>query len=58
MMFYRCILCGTVVSQWDIRERHGCPRCGQARVRMTNLSLREKVVQLVKHPKFWRWHAL
>ncbi len=56
MPFYRCILCGTVVSVWDIREHHGCPKCKNSRVRPSELSLWEKIVQICKHPAVWRWN--
>jgi DNA-directed RNA polymerase subunit RPC12/RpoP len=55
LLFYRCVLCGTVVSQWDIDKHHGCANCGNVRVRPTDLSLWEKVVQIVKHPAVWKW---
>lgn len=53
--FYRCVLCGTVVSQWDIDEHRGCRKCGNSRIRPSNLSLWEKIVQILKHPKIWTW---
>jgi len=53
--FYRCVLCTTVVSPWDIKEKGRCPKCGQVRIRPTNLSLIEKLVQIIKHPKLWEW---
>jgi rubrerythrin len=53
--FYRCIMCGTVVSIWDIHESHGCPKCACPRIRPSNLSLWEKIVQIIKHPKIWQW---
>ena len=55
VLFYRCELCKTVVSPWDIRQHFSCPKCGQVRVRQTNLSLWEKLVQIAKHPKVWEW---
>lgn len=55
MLFYRCELCKGIVSSWDIKEIKGCPKCGQARVRPSNLSFIEKVVQIFKHPKVWEW---
>lgn len=55
--FYRCKMCGTVVSDWDIyREPHGCPKCGCTKMLVTNLSFIEKLIQVVKHPKVWRWN--
>lgn len=54
-MFYRCLLCTSVISPWDIRERHGCPKCAGTKMRPSNLSLWEKLVQLAKHPAIWKW---
>lgn len=53
--FYRCRLCHGVVSKWDIKTHHGCPKCGHSRIQPTNLSFIEKLVQLVKRPDFWNW---
>ena len=54
--FYRCILCGKVVSMWDINfPPHACPNCGNARIRPSNLSWWETLVQIWKHPKVWTW---
>ena len=55
MPFYRCVACGAVVSLWDITESHGCPKCACNRIRPSNLSLWEMLVQFFKHPKVWRW---
>ncbi len=55
LLFYRCVLCSSVVSKWDIQDHAGCPKCGNVRVHPTELSLLEKVVQIVKHPAVWRW---
>ena len=54
-LFYRCILCGNVVSKWDIQDHHGCKKCGNARIRPSDLSLWEKFVQILKHPRIWAW---
>jgi hypothetical protein len=55
--FYRCTLCRGVISLWDVyTEPHTCPKCGGARMSPTNLSLWEKIVQVIKHPKLWRWN--
>lgn len=55
--FFRCTLCTGIVSVWDIYEEpHGCPNCGAARVSPTNLSTWEKIVQIMKHPKWWTWN--
>ena len=56
MQFYRCILCGHVVSVWDIKAHHGCPKCKNPRIKPSELSFWEKIVELVKHPQFWKWH--
>lgn len=55
LLFYRCCLCGTVVSKWDIKEHKGCQKCGHAKMRPSNLSFWEKLVQVFKHPKIWEW---
>jgi DNA-directed RNA polymerase subunit RPC12/RpoP len=52
--FYRCTMCRSVVSVWDI-EQGGCGHCGSKRVLLANLSLWEKLVQIFKHPKVWQW---
>lgn len=57
VMFYRCNLCGGVVSKWDIKEHKGCPKCANPRIKPSNLSLWEKIVQIVKHPKVWTWNT-
>ena len=54
--FFRCTLCMGVVSLWDIHlPPHVCRKCGGARICPTNLTFIEKVVQLVKHPTWWKW---
>lgn len=56
LLFYRCVLCNNVVSAWDIyQEPHCCTKCGGTRIKPSNLSLWEVFVQIIKHPKFWRW---
>ena len=55
LLFYRCILCGAVVSVWDVRENQGCRKCGNTRIRPSDLSVWEKLVQIARHPKIWRW---
>jgi DNA-directed RNA polymerase subunit RPC12/RpoP len=55
MPFYRCILCGHVVSLWDIKKVNGCPKCGNTRIRPSDLSFTEKIVQICKHPAVWKW---
>lgn len=55
LQFYRCELCHGVVSRWDINTG-GCQKCAGVRIRPTNLSLLEKLVQIVRHPKVWAWH--
>jgi len=52
--FYRCQLCGAVVSVWDIRDG-GCPKCDGVRIMPTKLSLWEFLTQLWKHPAVWNW---
>jgi len=53
--FYRCWLCKSIVSQWDIREHGGCRKCGNRKVSPSNLSWFEMIVQIIKHPKVWQW---
>jgi len=53
--FYRCTLCTAVVSVWDIQEHKGCPKCKCARIRPSELSFWEMLVQILKHPKLWEW---
>lgn len=55
LLFYRCVLCHSVVSKWDIDEHHGCRKCGSPRIRPSDLSLWEKLVQIVQHPAIWKW---
>ena len=57
LQFYRCVLCCTPVSPWDIKEHHGCSKCGGSKVSPSNLSRWEKIVQVVKHPKVWAWNG-
>lgn len=54
--FYRCMTCGGIVNVWDIKTG-GCIKCGGTRIRPSNLTLWEKIVQIIKHPKIWRWSA-
>ncbi len=54
LMFYRCE-CGGPVSVWNIQQHHGCPKCGGNKLRPTNLTFVEKIAQVLKHPKVWRW---
>lgn len=54
-LFYRCYLCTGVVSKWDIGEHFACPKCGHAKISPTNLTISEKIVQVVKHPAIWAW---
>jgi rubrerythrin len=53
--FYRCMLCTHVVSPWDLQDHHGCPKCAGTKVKPTNLSLFEKIGQLLRHPRIWTW---
>lgn len=47
--FFRCIECGGVVNDWDVADGK-CPKCGGHKIKYTNLSFFEEIVQLVKHP--------
>lgn len=54
LVFYRCVLCTRVVNKWQVESGEGC-KCGGMKVKPTNLTWLEKLVQLVKHPKVWQW---
>lgn len=54
--FYRCVSCNNVVSRWDINKLHGCPVCEANKMRKSALSFTEKIVQIFRHPKVWRWN--
>ena len=58
LVFYRCQLCRKVVSPWDLESKRGCPTCGHARVSPTNMSISEKVSQIIKHPALWKWSEM
>ena len=53
--FYRCRTCHRVVNVWDLKKHNACPYCGGAHFQYTNLTMWEKVKEVVKHPKFWEW---
>lgn len=55
LQFYRCMLCNRIVTVWDIRERQGCRHCGNRKLKPTDLTMIEKLVQILKHPAVWRW---
>ena len=57
LCFYRCVLCGSVVSPWDIKEHKGCKKCGGTKIKPTNVSLIEKIVQIFLHPLVWKWEG-
>lgn len=57
LLFYRCMLCQHPVSTWDIRDG-GCPKCKGRKIVPTNLTLLEKIKQIIKHPKVWTWNDL
>ena len=52
--FYRCMSCSKVVNVWQVRSGDGCV-CGERKCKPTNLTLWEKLVQIVKHPLVWKW---
>lgn len=54
--FYRCVSCNRVVSRWDINKLHCCPVCKGNKMRKSELTFTEKVSQIWKHPKVWRWN--
>jgi len=49
-MFYRCHLCHSVLSPWDLKQT-SCPVCGGSKVSPTNLTIWEKIVQIAKNLK-------
>ena len=53
--FYGCSHCNSVVSPWDIKEHHGCAKCGGTKIAAIDLTLWRKLVQIIKHPKIWDW---
>lgn len=53
--FFRCTMCGCVVSQWDIKKHHGCKRCANPKIKPTELGFFEKLVQIFLHPMIWKW---
>jgi RNA polymerase subunit RPABC4/transcription elongation factor Spt4 len=55
LTFYRCVLCHRVVNLFDLREHKACPHCGHGKMSPTNLTLWEKIVQIIKHPRVWEW---
>ena len=58
LTFYRCCLCKRIVSMWDLKEHHACANCGHARVQPCNLTIIEKLRQVLKHPKVWKWNEV
>lgn len=55
LAFFRCRLCGSVVSPWDLEKHHACAKCGKKEITPTSLGFWEKVVQIIKHPMVWKW---
>lgn len=55
LQFYRCVLCGTPVSVWNIKDGTGCPKCGNRRIKSTNLTIKEMIREIIRHPKVWEW---
>jgi len=53
--FYRCMVCATVNSPWELKKLGSCRKCGATKVKATNLSFWEKVVQIVRRPMLWKW---
>ncbi|MEJ2336567.1 MAG: hypothetical protein P8Y26_13195, partial [Gemmatimonadales bacterium] len=48
--FYRCLVCGKVCAPWDLPKYHGCRKCGSVRLRTTNLSFFEKIIEIIRQP--------
>lgn len=57
LKFYRCSLCGSVVSRWDIESGKCCPKCGGHRINPSNLNIWEMFIQIKRHPKVWKWNG-
>ena len=57
LLFYRCYLCRAIFSKWDVDKHFSCPKCGHTKVSPTNLTWREKIVQILKHPVVWKWEG-
>ena len=55
LQFYRCMVCHGVISEWDIREKGGCPKCRNTKIVPSHIGLFEQIKQFLKHPKFWNW---
>ena len=55
LQFYRCVGCGSPVSDWDIKMKHGCPKCKNTKLKYAELTFKEKIQQIIKHPMIWRW---
>ena len=55
LLFYRCYLCRSIISKWDIDKHYKCPKCGHSKISPSNLTLWEKAIQVWKHPAVWRW---
>lgn len=58
LVFYRCQMCHKIVSPWDLEKMQGCPTCGHVRVSPSNMTTWEKIVQIWKHPKVWKWEEM
>lgn len=52
--WYRCILCGAPVSIFDV-EQGGCHKCGHGKLRPSNLSLWEKVKEIIRNPRILKY---
>ncbi len=47
--YYRCVTCRGLVTETDI-ALGGCQKCGGRKLVPTNLTIWEKICELVKHP--------
>jgi DNA-directed RNA polymerase subunit RPC12/RpoP len=55
LQFYRCVLCGHIVTIWDVKAGNGCAKCANRKIKPTNLSIWEMAKEIFRHPKIWTW---
>ena len=53
--YFRCLLCGRPVSPLDLDQSHGCAHCGHTRIRPSDLTLWEKVLEVLRNPKILKY---
>lgn len=50
MYWWRCLNCTGIVNNKEIKNGAGCRHCGCVKIRRTNLTFREKIVELLRWP--------